>query len=853
MKKPINKWVVVGAFLALLGGGVWYWQTLRSTNGDAGAALTRIAASVTRQRGRPYFKTRFQDESQFIVELIVADIGEMAIFAKSHVAPGKSVAVEATETKDSQTGQPVYEIKVRLGQGGEVRSLLRMDGPIWSPEAYSEITGQILKSVGTPESTLSRIDGANVLQSLLQLSAINIEKANIALSLALSGDFSNPTLHEESAVLLGAFALRDNAGDFHEIRSPLCRMTAHLAIASAFNGGRGVGPNGLVADALLSALMNNQADAIAKTEKLKNGSPELAAWARVVRARSSHDFRELGAFAQRSMAEDTEYFRAMCLSERADPAWESLSRASKVDKMSVFRIINTTGSSVQLGHVMLDGSLPLELAEVATIYRLARGGTLDTNNIARILNQSPERCFSENASGTPGVRVIGWGQWAMFFQHHLCNAVLQNFDFQMRQWGVPEEAQAFSTQCNQQFGRLWLFPFVRRMTCTDVPSYKKSVEDIIQTTRAMPHLAPAGTWSYLGSHPDFADRLEPDDLRMISEWHKHNPPPGTAYDAGARVNHISFARRHGRVQALEDLRRMAPYDINIIHKYFAVKYNGKQTPEQMDEAMHPLMDFDFEVLRELGVGYSGQPGRYEDLMSRAAELNAVAYFWMGRYFADRHDREKAADYFEKGSMFCTDDLWTSEYAQWLIDYYLEHGQVQKAKKLAEKAGDTYSETGLQVQALFLERQQHYNEALKVYRAIEERYGSSEELLGFYKRYKDKTGKADFDAAINAAASTEFPSGIEHVSIKDLHGPPGDGCYVSAANEFTAQAGLNAGAVIVALDGIRIRNFAQYAFVRGTSTNAALDLIVWQDNQYRRLRANPPNHRFGVDFPDYHPN
>jgi len=67
------------------------------------------------------------------------------------------------------------------------------------------------------------------------------------------------------------------------------------------------------------------------------------------------------------------------------------------------------------------------------------------------------------------------------------------------------------------------------------------------------------------------------------------------------------------------------------------------------------------------------------------------------------------------------------------------------------------------------------------------------------------------------------------------------------------AGLKQGDVIVAIDGIRAHNFAQYSYVRDSKQSPELDLIVWQGSAYREIKASPPNHRFGVDFGDYKPN
>ena len=123
-----------------------------------------------------YLKTPFQTESQYIIEAIVSDLAEQIYYATNHQLPdSRFFAVTATEKPDSPRDPPVYELQIHLDANTNRLDLeLNVNGPIWLPELYA--------GVGT-------------------------------------------------ALLLGAFALRDHAGYFFDLRQPLCRLTAHLAMA----------------------------------------------------------------------------------------------------------------------------------------------------------------------------------------------------------------------------------------------------------------------------------------------------------------------------------------------------------------------------------------------------------------------------------------------------------------------------------------------------------------------------------------------------------------------------------------------------------------------------------------------
>ena len=76
--------------------------------------------------------------------------------------------------------------------------------------------------------------------------------------------------------------------------------------------------------------------------------------------------------------------------------------------------------------------------------------------------------------------------------------------------------------------------------------------------------------------------------------------------------------------------------------------------------------------------------------------------------------------------------------------------------------------------------------------------------------------------------------------------------LGSENEATQEAGLHKGDVIVALNGIRIHNKDQYLFAWVMSNEPELDLIIWQKNHYREIKASPPDRSFGANFTDYSP-
>ena len=806
------------------------------------------AASRQSQNGG-YFKTQWQDESQFIVTAIVSDLAEMAYYAKHKRLPNpRRFSVTAVEKPGSPLGSPVYVVEVALDKSVPViKEELTVSGPIWSPEIYGGMVGRLFAAVGLTASDLvpPSAQDDQFLANLTTMTARWIAEQNVSVSAGLTRQFRDAALHENAALLLGAFTLRENSGDFFDIRSPLCRLTAHLALARKLAGPSAPGLNGQVAKALLYTLMNNQKAALEKLALLETASPTARPWVRALRARNTDDYRVLASTIGPTHLEQIELFRASCRAVDPDPAWEKISDQEKTHVCDYSRIINSKGHTVETGHQLLAVSLAGELAEFAEAYSIAQKRPLKKPEAVKALNQVPERCFS--ADGNAQVRVIGLGQWAMFSQRHICQALQRNFQFMDKQWGVPDDARKFSQEAEKIFSGLRLYPFVRRFNATEESDYHRSVDEGFVVTVSTPHLVPATTWNYLCYKVGFAELYQPNPNPHLDEWFKHNPPPGTAYDPRPRLNHSTLVGRPDTVARLERLHELAPYEEDIAYSLLWIKYNGKATFEQMEPIYHPTLDYNSYRITHLAETVKGQPADYEKLMLKAAAIDPFRYYALVDYFIKQKEDAKAAEYLEKAMALHPDSVTAANESGWLVKYYQRNGMTAKALALADKAAETYSSRGLQTKAELLESLGKYDDALDYYEKIEERYNHSGELIAFVTRYKAKTGSTRFDAKLQARLKGLFPNGIQKVSSVELHGLPDSGVSINKGNQLLQQAGLQRGDIIVALYGIRVHNFEQYNYARESTADPEMDLIIYRNNQYLEVKASPPNHRFNADF------
>jgi hypothetical protein len=843
-------------FLAILGLAAAFTGCGHKNSSKQTGSPDTFEKSTTTETPQPpaqdgYFKTPFQSESQFIVEAIVSDLAEEMYYAAKGELPDKQYfSVVALERPGSSIDTPSYDLQISLdNQNKGLKLPLPVNGPIWSPDVYANLAKALAKSVGLHGGDSSIKGDPLLLSDLTDWTAEAIEKQDLTLSGSLEKNFSAPRLHEQAALLLGAFAMREHSGPFHEIRSPLSRITAHLTMAHHLNGPKPLGVEGQLAEAFLLTLESDAALALEKLKTIDTNDTDVAALIRALRAWNTGDFRELSKAKERTQAESVACYYAIGGYASGPAAWSKLTEEQKLT-IDYLRIASELERSVEIGHGLLEGTLPLEMRELTNIYQLSRGKKLAPNSLVEELNVMPERCFTAGTGSEVHVRVIGWGQWAMFFQRHLCHAVQQDFWFMNYQWGVKDEAVKFAAQCDKEFDGLRLYPFVRRYNSTEADSYHKSEDDAFKVTVETPQLVPAECWDKICYKPSFAEWYLPNANPHLNEWHSHNPPPGTVYDLGPRLEHPSLTSRSDVLDRFEKLHEMNPYDLRISYYLLKNKYGGKPTYEQAMELMKPVLPWSANALRTVAGTVYDKPEECEKLMLQAADLDPVCYYDLHDYLIRLNQEEKAVHYMEKACESDPDGVRVAGHAEERVRYYLKNGKTDKAREIADFAGEVYSSAGLTAKAVFMEETSNYDGAFKWFAKIEERYDDSKPLIYFCFRYGALTGDTTYNSELRKREQVVFPKGSEKVFLPNPHEPPSDGVIIKEQNDTVLSFGLKQGDIIVSLDGIRVHDGMQYSYVRELQESSSLDLMVWQGDAYHEVKASPPKKRFGVLFDDY---
>jgi hypothetical protein len=819
-------------------------------------------AVVPKKPRSPNFQTPWQDESQYIVETISADLAEMAYYAKyKQPLAEASFPVDAVEKPARTDDQLAYYVTVRLGSAGDVTCEVPLSAGIWSPAAYRALVQALFDKLQLKvpaEDAVTAAGSLGLLKTLTEPRAEILTKTDQELSEKLVKEFTSPTRHEEAALLLGVFTLREASGKFFQIRAELCRMTAHLAFASGLRNGKGSSAEGSLAEAMLTTLYNNEIRALKQLEAIPD-SDDMAVWKRALRMRVTGDYRILGESDSRTLLEQLEWFRAQARSISPDHAWQSLKIRDEWKPMADwYRIVNlhhwpfdqNTATSVELGHVMLEAGFGAEFREAALVYADETGTKLTAANMVEALNAEPARCIIPKNDGTVRIRVIGWGLWAAFLQRHLCHTIESDFYFLNSMWDVPDKARDYRQFMDDRLSGLRLYPFVRRSNSTEEAYYHRAQDDEMQLVHRCPQYVPAEAWNEICYNVSFGPLYIPPPHAFINEWHRHNPPPGSVYDIFPRINHPSLTNQPNSIARIERLQAMAPYDEAIDYELLHIRAGAKPTAAQFEEVHAAMLDFTPWACRQLASIDEKNAAAFEKWTLKAAAVDPTAYHDLASFYAKNKRDDEAAKAYLQWIANETDDVAIANDSSWLIDYFERTGQAENATKLADRAAGAYSRRGLQAKAHLLERRQDYAGAVEYYLKVHERYEAPGLVIGCIMRFKKHSDDPRYDSLLEQLMQQYLPTGLKPFQPANLTSPPVVGVLVHSENLSITWAGLKKGDIIVAERGYQVPDWVGFKVIRDLEVDIPYVLKVWRDSRYVDLKPLPADFRFGIDLIDY---
>ena len=778
---------------------------------------------------------KLQSEEHWIVDETARTIAELLAYAKDR----KANAVEMTVLPDETTAQ-TYKLTARRGASTVSAEVVWKDF-IWSPEEHAAWARKLCAEWKLAPSPAAPGEAA-LLQALTEPTPQVLLRERTRLSAALTKTPLDASLHVQAALLTEAFAMRESAGNFSDIRRELCRCAAHLAIARAL-APDDAGPARRVAEAAMQTLTGRQTPALAALSALDSETAAgVPAWVRALRLRTTGDWR--AEAKEPTLFEQLEIFRARTQSVDGTFAFGWLRERNPAPMHDWRRMMLSVPLDVGEGHQFAKGSIPQEIVSLREDHAGFFGGKLAEADIVTTLNTPAQRAVGKGAKGAPSVSVLGWDLWSAQHQRHLCQSIRVTNHFLRDSWGVDEyrDVQKFA---RGNFAALTLFPVIDRELTDDftrIPDIGKRMSRLIETH---PELIPRSLWNRLR----FAYGKSPALPGIISPryWLREGTAFGTVYDFEMQV-------AVGRLPEFSDAAwwdafvALAPANTEVRSAKLHKQFKDPATLEVVEANYGGMQDYSRHALAIIAAAQrQARSPEYVGSLQRMCAWSPDDYFSLGHFFLEEKLPERAAEAFQKAVDLSPDRVRAANQCEWLVNYRYDHGQTKEALALATMAAEVYSQAGLCTMARLQEKMGNLPAAEEYFQKSDERYHGNNEAASFYRRHRAQN--PEYEAHMAAIERALFPNGLVKVTLAELHDAPTGGTILAGDNAAMSRYGLSAGDVIVALDGIRADGKAQYTYLRELSSDPKMRLIIWTAKSYREIDVELPGRIFGVTIRD----
>jgi hypothetical protein len=791
-----------------------------------------------------------QNEQTWIVQQIGRDIVDAVEFATNRQTP-QAAAVQVGIWPGYRSTK--YKLQSSFKGLKPLTTELELTNYLWSPDNFAPWCKTLLTSAKAkiPSGSAGRPDMEYISRLTNPLPEL-LTREDRRISADLTKDPLSPAAHEEAALLIGSFALRQPNGCFFDIRAELSAMTAHLALAQAIRGQSSV--TGELAEAILCSLVGRETPAVEILERLQRTADTtdglslslVNLWTRALKMRVTGDYQRLDQAEHASLLERLEYVRAVRDSINSEAATR-FAMSFQLERLSEWsaRILEGSSYSVEDGNIWAPRLLRDVVDEISSQYRNYHGRAIGQDDLIAALN-APWINFRRTNEGEVNYEVLGWGGWAQQHQRKLCMAMEITADWLEGKVGLPEDAKKFEKQSTDRFGKLDLFPLINFHCRRDAETDEDFAERVTAVFKAHPERVPLPKWEaawefaikqHVGPPPPAQKAVDArTDTILHQAWIDNNRfLLGTLYDLDNRLS-----RRHSPFSSVSDpeleaLKQMAPSNFAVVSQHLFLVQRQKKGggPDITTAQFADLSRYNVRAMKEVANAVRYDPVRYRQALERLCRFEPDRFVQLGDYLVTLKDEAGAASAYRKAFEYAPDRVYLANNMEWLVNYCYDHDQKDEAMKIAKYGAEVFSYRGLEIMSKLLERMGKLDEAEGYLKTAEKRYRSYGDLREFYIRNHDKSKK--YAEAEEELRQKTFPGGPQRVSLTELHDAPADGVLLAATSARTQKAGLQPNDVFVVVNGYRIHNVEQYEFARAPYDSPKVSFIVWRKDRYVELR------------------
>jgi hypothetical protein len=446
--------------------------------------------------------------------------------------------------------------------------------------------------------------------------------------------------------------------------------------------------------------------------------------------------------------------------------------------------------------------------------------------VVEALNQPPTR--GPRTADPARVEIVDWPLWADVLQRHLANALLTVSTHLRTRLGDKRSATEYEAAIAGPYRSLRLFPFVSGFY--NQGDGFAAAMSALHPLWNQPQLVPPHAWLMTLERVTRTKDAIP--LAPAAQWFAPAVPLGTVPDDVWWRTHAELGQPvAARIADLARWRQLAPYKRLLVVDALTLEYAGHIPASAIERDLAPFLVNDVAANRQLASA-TASPAQREAAYRRMCDLTVDQCGDLARYLVDQERDDDAATVYRRWIDGARDRVMASNNSRWLVDYEFDHDRQAEAWRVATAAADTGSGNGLDTLARLAERTGDAAKAEALLRQIADRYDDETALLSFYLRAAAR-GERRYAAAAAPIQARLFPQGVERVAVTDFRAgeAPDKGVKVEGPNRRLALAGLRNGDVLVAVDGYRVRDYAQYTVVRDLSRDVAMRFVYFRDGRY----------------------
>jgi tetratricopeptide (TPR) repeat protein len=707
---------------------------------------------------------------------------------------------------------PAGDLTWRVSAAGLASPVeVRLAPHAWAPAAFEPLARA---AFGAPQTSAARVD---VVEALLTPTSTTLVAQDDALSKALAASPRAPQLHEQAALLVASFALREMF-TYGDERAALNHLAAHLASARALRRGGSPTSAGKLAEAALLVLLGRTAEADAALRAFAGNQPAEVAWRRALQARATGDWRVLEKLPQLSLLEQRELAVALALRVSSARAFAELRERKPLFFVDWGRILLSIGPTVDVSNALAPGRFQGELAERAEVLRAL--GEREPGDVKALIARAPD----------PQRRVLPRALWDDAVQRGLVAAV-SHLDGHLARQGLSEPRQQLRRMAGEQLATLDLMPLLdlhwSAYPLEDGPATPDQAARACAAVRRLLADQRERVPEYAMSN--YRSRCLDD--AAFTEW-APAAAAGTTLHGLSRFQESSKRNDRGETErVLRQLVTLDPWDTDAL-----LWATGQGVLP--DTIFAPVAAYDARLAGALADRHRDTPA-YVTYARQHCQLDSDQCWDLANSLLAAGREAEAEDAFERALADAGDLVAASHQTRWLVERRIATGRQAAALQLAEQMASTGSGPGLITHARALEQLGRLEEAERVLQGMVERYPPNADVLAaFYVRHAG----GPYAAQAAAALAKVFPGGPPSVRIRELSAPKAPFTIVSDVDPVNRgaleAAGLKGGAVLVAVNGYRVVNEEQFYVAQALRPGKEISLIWWDGKRMHERSFKP---------------